>query len=236
MIYDSTLYTGCVGITWNVYYLWLYLSFFLATSHIYKHIHTITYITNLHHHMCQISKLLIFGDDHPLTHGWWLRISVQAWRKQISESQLWPGLLLRELPVELSEATGKKFSHRDDEMTSKKSCIFFPGNRHRDFWWKFSNFLDFNYFRISKVRGVFQEFWRYIRLVDGFFEVLSDIFPWTMSHGKSEFFQNKRKDVCNKQVSFDVFKKSEFFQWFQFLILIFSPLLSKSFLLNMING
>lgn len=36
-----------------------------------------------------------------------------------------------------------------------------------------------------------------------------------MSHGTCEFFQNKRKDVCNKQVSFDFFsKKTEFFDDF----------------------
>lgn len=117
--------------------------------------------------------------------------------------------------------TGRKTTGSFNDI-KKNVLYFFPGNRLEIFWKKIK-VLGFQLFQISKVRESFQEFWRYIRLVDGFFEVLSDIFPWTMSHGKCEFFQNKRKDVCNKQVSFDVFNKSEFFQWFQFLILIFSP-------------
>ena len=106
--------------------------------------------------------------------------------------------------------TGRN-SHRDEMKSKKTSSVFlFPGNRTRDFWKKFK-VLGFQLFQISKVRRVSRNFGVFFRLVDGFFEVLSDIFPWTMSHGKCEFFQNKRKDVCNKQVSFDVFKKSEFF-------------------------
>lgn len=151
-----TLYTGSVGITWNVYYLWLYLWYCFANSHIYKHIHTITYITYIHHHMCQISKLLILGDDHPLTItvDGELRISVQAWRKQISESQLWPGLLLRELPVELSEATGKKNSPPGWWNDIKKRSHGIDPRFLKNFY----KFLDFNYFRFQKSGGFFRKF------------------------------------------------------------------------------
>lgn len=184
----------------------------------YISIYTQLRTLHLHHHMCQDLNSSYWGWPSS-QHCWWLRISVQAWRKQISESQLWPGLLLRELPVELSEAPGRQNHHRDDEMTSTKktSCIFFQGIDSR-FFEKKLRFLDFNYFRFQKSGRVSRNFGDISDLWMDFLKFYPIYFhePWAMANAN---FSRIKGKMCatNKYPSMSLINQSfsnDFNFWF----------------------
>lgn len=170
-------------------FMTLFMILFCKIAHI-MYIHTIKYITSTSSYMCQISTPHI-GDDHPLN-TWWLRISVQAWRKQISESQLWPGLLLRELPVELSEA--QEEIHTGMKWNQKKQVLYFYFQGiELEIFEKKLRFLDFNYFRFQKsgefpgILEFFSDLWMdFLKFYPIYFHE-----PWAMANANFSRIKGK---------------------------------------------
>ena len=213
-----TLYTGSVGITWNVYYLWLYLSYCFANSHIYKHIHTITYITSTSSYVPG-SKLLILGMTILST-----LLMVENFGPGMAKADLWESTMAWSVAKRTTAWNCRR--HREDKITTgmmkwhqqkKTSCIFFQGIDSR-FFEKKLRFLDFNYFRFQKSGRVSRNFGDISDLWMDFLKFYPIYFhePWAMANAN---FSRIKGKMCatNKYPSMSLINQSfsnDFNFWF----------------------